>query len=245
MRRLFMVLALGLAGAAHAAWEQNHCVQCHQREVLPITLGHSFADWHASIHAKGGVGCEKCHGGDPEAKDPATAHANIRPAADADSMVHPTRLPVTCGTCHPNERSAFEGTVHARQLAAKKEGATCFTCHEAMATSLPTPRELTARCAVCHEKPVEAQAALAVLVMAKKQLYRTRTAMDAAQTASPAWYAGARDRFHDLERDYAAVQLRWHTFETREVLQDSRDLLKLAEALADEAEVKARRGEAK
>jgi hypothetical protein len=235
-------LLLALAVPACADWETNSCVQCHQREVLPITLGHSFPDWRASVHARDGVGCEKCHGGDPRAAAADAAHRGVRPATDRESMVHPTRLAATCGACHQREAEAFEGTVHARQLAQKGSGATCFTCHEAMATSLPTPREITARCGVCHDKPVEAQAALAMVAMTKTRLWRTRRVMDTARTANPAWHERAIGRFHDLEREYRAVQLKWHTFDTRAVLQETRDLLKLTNTLAEEADVMIRRG---
>jgi hypothetical protein len=236
-----VVLALALAGPALAGWEQNQCVKCHEAEVLPVTLGHSFADWSASVHAKGGVGCEKCHGGDPGATTFAAAHKDVLPAADPSSRVYPTHLPETCGACHPKELAAFDGTVHAKQLKKESgEGATCFTCHEAMATSLPTPRELSARCAVCHKKPIEAQAALVVLVSSKTQLYRTRKAVEAVKAVNPSWYEGAIGRFHDLERDYGRIQVRWHTFATRDVLRDSNDLLKLSHALAEEADVKMR-----
>jgi len=234
-------LVLGLATTVPAAWENNQCVKCHEAEALPITLGHTFADWSASTHAHGGVGCEKCHGGDASSTDEAKAHANVRPSTDPESLVHPTRLPETCGACHHEELAAFKGTVHARELRQKATGATCFTCHEAMATSLPTPRELSARCAVCHAKPVEAQAAIAVLVMAKRRVYRARVAMEAAKTADPSWHASALGRFHQLERDYHAIQVQWHVFAMKETIQASRDIIKLAEALTDEADVMTRR----
>jgi hypothetical protein len=238
-------LVIGLATTVHAGWENNQCVKCHETEILPITLGHSFADWRASAHAHGGVGCEKCHGGDPRSTQAEKAHAGVRPSTDPQSLVHPTHLPETCGACHRAELDAFQGTVHARQLREKGSGATCFTCHGAMATSLPTPRELTARCAVCHDKPVEAHSALVVLAMAKARLYRARRAMDEAKTADPSWHAAALGRFHDLERDYHAIQVQWHVFGMKETLESSRDLIKLAEALTDEAEVKTRRARKK
>jgi hypothetical protein len=66
--------------------------------------------------------------------------------------------------------------------------------------------------------------------------------MDTARTANPAWHERAIGRFHDLEREYRAVQLKWHTFDTRAVLQETRDLLKLTNTLAEEADVMIRRG---
>jgi hypothetical protein len=239
---MLIALALALATPVRGAWEQNQCVKCHEAETLPVTLGHSFADWRASVHAKGGVGCEKCHGGDASATTLEAAHKGVLPAADRASLVNPVHLPATCGACHPKELAAFDGTVHAKQLRKEVGGATCFTCHEAMATSLPSPRELSARCSVCHKKPMEAQAALVVLVSAKTQLYRTRRAVDEVKTVNPAWYEVALGRFHDLEHDYGAIQIRWHTFATREVLRDSRDVLKLSQALSEEAGVKIRHG---
>lgn len=244
MRRgfLWLLLSVALASGARAEWEKNECVQCHRREVLPITLGHSFPDWHASAHARGGVGCEKCHGGDPTAASTEAAHRGVLPASDPASTVHPVKLADTCGACHTKERDAFKGTVHARVLAEKGTGATCFTCHEAMATSLPTPREMTARCGVCHDKPVHAQTALSMVVMTKTKLYRTRRALDAARQANPDWHKQVLERFHALEREYRAVQLKWHHFDTALVLEETKDVLKLTAAIADEAEVMARRG---
>jgi hypothetical protein len=106
---------------------------------------------------------------------------------------------------------------------------------------MPTPRELSARCAACHKKPVEAQAALTVLVMAKKRLYRARRAMEAAKASDPSWHASTLGRFHALERDYHAIQVQWHVFSMKTTLQSSRDLAKLADALTDEAEMATRR----
>ncbi len=194
------------------------------------------------MHARGGVGCEKCHGGDPSARDADAAHRGVRAATEPESLVNPTRLPDTCGTCHRQELDAFKGTVHARELAAHGKGATCFTCHGAMATGLPTSRELSERCAVCHDRPVHAQNALAMVAMTKTKLYRARRAMDQAQRANPAWYDDAIRRFHGLERDYHDIQLKWHTFDTAAVIQETRDLLKLTDSITNEAEVMARRG---
>ena len=162
-----LLCVLARADRVPAAFEGNHCVSCHETERLPISLGHSFEEWHASAHARAGVGCEKCHGGDPSVSDAAAAHRGVLPAMEADSMVHTRRIVATCGACHPKELAAYQGTIHARQVQERGTGATCFTCHGSMATSLPSPSELSARCGVCHKKPIQTQAALAVMAMAK------------------------------------------------------------------------------
>jgi len=230
-----MMLLLGLTGPARADQGTNTCVTCHQREVLPISLGHSFDDWRGSAHGRGGVGCEKCHGGDPSASDAAAAHKGVLPAAEADSLVNPRHLAATCGGCHERERDVYVDTVHAREVKAQGRGATCSTCHGAMATSLPTPNELGARCAACHKKPLQAEAALAVLVTAKSQLRRTQQAVETTRTTNPTWHAAGLERFHGLERQYSSIQVDWHHFKIAQVLKQSSDLYKLAKPLAEEA----------
>jgi len=109
-----------------------------------------------------------------------------------------------------------------------------------MATSLPSPAELSARCGVCHQKPIKAQAALAVLATAKIRLYRTRRTLELAKAADPAWHADALRRFHDLEHAYREVQLKWHTFAMDAVLRETRDVLKLTKLLDEEVTVRTR-----
>jgi len=236
-----VVLLLGLSGSGRADQVANACVTCHQREVLPITLGHSFDDWRGSAHGRGGVGCEKCHGGDPSASDAAAAHKGVLPADQADSLVNPRHLAATCGACHARERDVYVDTVHARGVQSEGRGATCFTCHGAMATSLPSPNELGARCAACHKKPLQAEAALAVLATAKTQLRRTQQAVDGTRTTNPTWHPTGVERFHALEREYSAIQVEWHHFKMTTVLKQSGDVLKLAKSLADDAAIMSRR----
>lgn len=233
-----MAFAL-LVWAGGPVWGQgNQCVDCHEAERLPIFLGHSFDEWRVSAHGRVGVTCEKCHGGDPTVALAGKAHAGVLVTADPQSRVHVTHVAETCGECHQAELAAYSGTVHAKQVREKKVGATCLTCHGSMATSLPSPSELRARCAVCHEKPVEAQAALALLASSKLQLHRVRRALRAAEARGGDWYAGALQRFHEMERAYADISLRWHTFRTDETLHHSRDLLHLAKLLGEEIELR-------
>jgi len=235
----FCLSALLLASGAFAD-EDNQCVACHETEVLPISLGHSFDDWRGSAHARGGVGCEKCHGGNPEASDAEAAHRGVLPASESGSLVNPVRLPATCGGCHAKQLAAFDATVHARQLKSRQGGATCSTCHGAMATSLPSPNELSLRCAVCHTKPVEAQAALAVFASSKMRMRRAHRTIESMKTTHPEWSRDALERFHSLERMYLEIELEWHKLATRKVIQHSKDLLDLTRNLQEEAEIESR-----
>jgi hypothetical protein len=244
-RRLRPLLLL-LAGAAAvsspqarpALAEENQCVACHEAEQLPISLGHSFDEWRVSAHGRVGVTCDKCHGGDATAMLAAKAHEGVLTAADAASRVHPAHIAETCGACHQAELTAYSKTVHAKQVGHQKSGATCLTCHGSMAISLPSPAELRARCATCHDKPVEAQAALALLASAKMQLHRVRRSLQTTEAKGAEWHASALERLHEMERKYAGISLQWHTFEMEETARDSRDLLRLGKLLDEEIAVR-------
>jgi len=233
------------ARVEHAGWASNQCVSCHQSEMLPLSLGHSMPEWRASAHARGGVGCEKCHGGDSTKSDATAAHAGVLPSSDASSKVSPHNLAATCGSCHQKEYEAYKGTVHAKEVRDNGDAATCGTCHGAMATSLPSPTEINSRCTLCHDRPVQARAALSWLAGAKIQLLRTRRTLEAAKTAAPEWYADAKTRFHDMEKGYAELALKWHTFEMESTQQHSRDLLKLGKLLDEEAHLKMKMSKSK
>lgn len=232
------VLVLPARGAEVGGWESNQCVACHQVEQLPISLGHSTSEWQASSHARSGVGCEKCHGGDSSIADVKMAHDGVLPSSDPKSKVSPHNLAATCGGCHERQYAAYKDTVHAKQVEDDGDAATCLTCHGSMATSYPSPRELKARCSVCHEKPVQAQAALSWLAAAKTHLLRARRAIDQARSTAPEWYTGAVARFHSMEKDLASIELEWHKFDTEECLKQSRDLLSLGKLLEEEAHLK-------
>ena len=241
--RLALVLtpaAASWAGLAAASWDDNQCVACHEAERLPISLGHSFGEWRASEHARSGVACEKCHGGDPAAKDEEAAHRGVLPASDPASLVSPRRIAATCGGCHEKEYKAYAGTVHARQVEQAGEGATCYTCHGSMATSLPSPMELNARCSVCHKKPIQAQVALAMLASTKMQLHRTHRNLDKAKASDPDWASDAQRRFRELEERYRDLEPAWHVFDVDTVVEQSRALAKLAKLLDEEISVRAK-----
>jgi hypothetical protein len=218
------------------------CVSCHAAGSDPIPLGHAFYEWRYSAHGREGVGCEKCHGGDPTAETAEAAHQGVLPATDPASWVHPTRLAKTCGACHENESAAYAASVHARQVAERGRGATCLTCHGAMGASLPSPVELETRCSTCHESPYESKAALAMLAGAKRRLAHARGEIAALHEADPAWERNALERLDELARRYAAIQREWHTFHTPKVLQQARDLDALIAPIRDEAKQRARLG---
>ena len=237
-----VVVALFVISTSPApAATENQCVACHEAEQLPISLGHSFDEWRGSAHGRSGVGCEKCHGGDPRAKDVATAHAGVLPAHDPKSLVSTRNLARTCGGCHQPEYDAYAKTVHAKEVAEKGQGATCYTCHGSMATTLPSASVLSTRCAECHKKSMSAMAALLILSTDRIQLWRTSRTLDEAASVDPQWHGDAVQRLHAMEHDLKSIELTWHTFDLEKVLTQGQDLLKLVKLLDEEAKVRMHR----
>ncbi|HEY7544049.1 MAG TPA: multiheme c-type cytochrome, partial [Blastocatellia bacterium] len=80
---LFLALAAMLTADAPlqgdmSVYTKNNCVSCHSG-LEPLAMSNRYMDWRASVHRKGGVGCEKCHGGDPAARGKEKAHIGVLP----------------------------------------------------------------------------------------------------------------------------------------------------------------------
>jgi hypothetical protein len=155
MSRVF-VLALPLAAvlclpAPARAQRVNRCAECHLANLPDVPAASFLSDWQRSAHARRGVGCDKCHGGDPWTDHPTEAHRGVLNSSNARSLVHPANLTLTCGQCHRGNASAFAESRHQSLIdAGDVHAPTCATCHGAMRARTVTPSELEARCAGCH-----------------------------------------------------------------------------------------------
>jgi hypothetical protein len=144
----------------------NSCFDCH------VSLGGQQTEvanqWKDSVHAKAGIGCADCHGGDPRTNDLNLAMA---PAAGYIGVPAKTVIPEICGACHsdvdrmrqydlPTDQFAkYQESVHGRLLREKGDlnVATCADCHGSHAikeTNDPGadvyPTNVPALCARCH-----------------------------------------------------------------------------------------------
>lgn len=155
MRRLASALAAALlaTGAARAA--SDDCIACHGRLTPGIV-----SDWQISAHARRGVGCDTCHGGEH------------RTAEDAASALLPT--PETCAPCHAERVAQFKRGKHARAWAAVRaipnfhhghagdpgDPAGCAACHRIGTRTPEETAALRARgathgmasCDACHTR---------------------------------------------------------------------------------------------
>src|SRR5262245_34585817 len=134
------------------AYRDNNCVICHSSLLEPVRVSAHFYEWLNSTHEKKGVGCEKCHGGNPSAKDLKTAHTGVLRAAFPQSGLNPKNLPATCGSCHQEVVNAFIGSKHYQKLQESGTGPSCTTCHHHMATS-SARRQLGLRLAASRPQP--------------------------------------------------------------------------------------------
>jgi hypothetical protein len=226
-------LSAFLAGANST----NSCVTCHQTILSVNYLEHDFADWERSVHSKAGVTCDACHGGNPAETDVAKAHAGMKSSRDADSPVYFTRIPATCGTCHPAEFKAFKKSAHYHELEHSGRGPNCVTCHGSMANHILAPRDLDQSCSLCHQQPTQAFATMLALNNAGGSVVRLQKALE-----------DSRAKHLDVsaqEQSYQAVKtldLRaredWHTFKLAQVLKASQEITQQVNVALNELRLK-------
>jgi predicted CXXCH cytochrome family protein len=133
-------------------YRPNGCIECHAEITTPVSLSNRYFEWQVSVHEEHGVGCEKCHGGDPAATDKAKAHEGVLSASKMQSRVNWQNLPETCRTCHERVVSAFVKSRHFEQLRPSRMGPSCNACHAHMGSNVMLSSSQTATlCAHCHD----------------------------------------------------------------------------------------------
>lgn len=147
---LLAASALGTTTPASAQVEKSRCADCHFSR--PETAGaRHLSAWDQSAHGRNAVGCEACHGGNPHTFELFLAHTGILRSTNPASPVALINLAGTCGKCHPGPFAAFKESRHYELLrSGSREAPTCITCHDEVAASLLSPRQLEAQCSKCH-----------------------------------------------------------------------------------------------
>ena len=142
------------------------CVDCHAK--VDKKQEAISEDWRSSIHAKEGVGCADCHGGDPRADQITVGMAQANGYLGVPSRAETVGL---CGGCHANaermrpyqvatdQYSKYFSSVHGQRLLTADDSrvAICIDCHGSHAVkpaSDPTadvyPLNIPNLCASCH-----------------------------------------------------------------------------------------------
>lgn len=163
-RTLIVAALVALAGVVTTRAQGSRCADCHianAPSALPNWSGFALRhlqDYESSPHSRNGIGCERCHGGNPNTFEKFLAHKDMLPPISPASPANRVNLPRTCGTCHTGPFVAFQKSQHAKLLeAGDSRGPTCSTCHGEVGAHLLSPTSLGNRCAQCHG-PGEPQA---------------------------------------------------------------------------------------
>jgi hypothetical protein len=241
MKQIMVVLGIALSIAAGRLWAEaaeGSCVECHRGLKENPALTHNFTDWQSSIHAKSGVECQACHGGDAAQAVKAAAHAGLLPSTKAKSPIYYTQIPATCGKCHGPEFAAFRKSAHYKQLQSSGNGPNCVTCHGAMANHVIDSRSMQLTCSLCHHQPIQAYQARAALEEAQDSLRRLNGEIQSAlstgltdPSSQKKTYQLLADRLHQAKVD-------WHAFQTDSVLASAKDISQSAEATFTELKSK-------
>ena len=144
----------------------NSCYDCHS--AVNDKQSQIAADWKDSVHAKAGITCADCHGGDPTSDQITVAMDPAKGFVGAPDRMGSVGL---CGSCHANvERMRASGlptdqyakywsSVHGQRLltAADTRVAICTDCHgshDVKKVSDPTAKVFVLNvpdlCASCH-----------------------------------------------------------------------------------------------
>jgi hypothetical protein len=156
MTRRALLIAAALAGViawtapASAQTQPSRCADCHFAQPDAPGARH-VTDWDMSPHGRNNVGCESCHGGNPNTFESFQAHQGILHFSNPASPVGRVNLPATCGRCHAGPFTAFQKSRHYEMVrSGNREAPTCVTCHNEVAANLLSPRQLEGQCASCH-----------------------------------------------------------------------------------------------
>lgn len=129
---------------------QSGCADCHYANPGSTSAQH-LAEWDLSAHARQRVGCDRCHGGNPNTFEKGQAHRGMLSPGNTRSPVSRANIPATCGTCHVGPFVAFQDSKHYELLrAGNRNVPTCVTCHGNVAANVPSPKAVESRCNSCH-----------------------------------------------------------------------------------------------
>lgn len=147
---VLLFVVLWYPASAVAQLHPSLCADCHYANGGRPNPSH-LHEWDASAHERAGIGCDGCHGGNPNTVDSFLAHQTIVRGRDVESPIHAANLPRTCGRCHSGPYVAFQKSKHDALLrAGGDDGPTCSTCHGTASGHLLNPAALERQCNSCH-----------------------------------------------------------------------------------------------
>ena len=205
-----VLAALGLVGtsAALAQLDRSRCADCHFANPYTEPAQEHLHRWSLSPHQRADVGCDSCHGGNPDTFESLQAHRGVLSSFNPSSPVHRTQLPATCGACHVGPYVNFQASRHHELLGrGDRRVPTCSTCHGSVDGRLLSPQGLERQCAECHGpdgiEPRPGRAADARLLL--EGIANVRESLEAARRLIERVRDG--DRRRSLEAAYLQAEI--------------------------------------
>lgn len=222
--RFILIIGISLAPASIALAAGNACITCHE-SLLPSTQrAHDFTEWRDSVHARKGVTCDQCHGGNATTTDVKQAHQGVVRSTQPTSPLYFNRIADACGKCHAQEAAEYKKSFHAKELARAGRGPNCTTCHGSMATRILDPQQMEQTCSLCHSLRPVASEALVTLNQAGAALARWRDEAAKAK-ARGQWTQDHASALASGEKTYQEVQRKWHSLDMQAVLDQSHKII--------------------
>lgn len=149
--------------------DDNSCIGCHtelgDEYVVPVH------EWQESVHAKQGIMCQDCHGGDSEEWDIETA---MDPAKGFIGVPTAKQIIKVCGNCHSDaermkiydirtdQLAMYKTSHHGKAVeAGSEDAATCVSCHGNHGIQSPADKRsmvnrfnIPGTCGSCHADEV-------------------------------------------------------------------------------------------
>lgn len=234
---LFPLLGREASAAADA---KSSCIKCHSDPDFHVTakkLYDYFQEWEISVHRQEGVGCEDCHGGNPDVSDKKGAHGTeVSSGMTAGGAVSFENIPSTCGTCHDDIYEGYLQSDHFDHLLDKKQekqGPNCVTCHGSMNATVLNVNNVKNACGQCHNEetanhpdiPDKASDILNRFLSINRFYRYIGIRGDPAETR--AFFAVMDQRISDLST-------LWHTFDLPKIDKETQFVLNLLKTKREE-----------
>ncbi len=147
-------IRVGCVNCHTEKWQEDHKLSDRKHERLDVVMK-QIDSYMGSVHARPSkadqtrtnAGCPDCH----------EAH-NIGTIGSEALAEHRLKNPEVCGKCHEEQKEAYLGSVHGKEVVEKgnSEAAVCSDCHTTHNIDSPEKDQMkltiTRNCGSCHEE---------------------------------------------------------------------------------------------
>ncbi len=188
MRWLFFFATLSLSTSVFA--EENACITCHD-----LLDDEAATKWSQNIHAKSGMHCVDCHGGDPSQNDFELAKTK---EAGFVGIPMPRTIPTLCGSCHAKEAKLFLESPMAEPLMTNRYMA-CVSCHTGHRIETLIQGKVGPTCKTCHSNGEPGLVFAKTYEASFSNIQKKKKALETAMTVHKARGMDTESIEHELE----------------------------------------------